>query len=91
MSAANNTNNPVLNAIGVFLQNVATDLATDEKTAMKPVLLSLATGLSANPDVAGLQALGMQLITGTIAAQVQVKGQLAPQVGSLLSALVNSW
>lgn len=90
-TATTNGLQAVLNAGLAFVKSVINDGTADEKTALKPVLDQFATGLTQNPDEAGLGALLVQLETGALAAQVQVKSLLLPQIGTLLQAQIASW
>lgn len=78
-------------ALSTLIQTIVKDATADEKAALKPVLAALAAGMLTNPDAIGWQLLLGQFASGLLAAQVQVKGQLIPQIGQLLQTLVASW
>jgi hypothetical protein len=78
-------------ALSTALQTILSDASADEKAALKPVLGALFTGMMNNPDTIGWVALGNQFLTGVIAAQVTVKGQLLPQIAAIGQALIASW
>lgn len=80
----------ILAALSAAVNTIVKDAEADELAALKAPIITLGTGLASNPDLPGLQALGAQFVSGVIAAQVTVKGNLTPQVGAIIVALGNS-